>query len=137
VVATYANQWHARGSPRQLAEADTVVREHCARIGRDPSTIERLTSAWAVVRDDAELAARVLERSLVAHGIPSDQAARNLPLLGSEQAVAAGLSEYVRIGFRHLVLSFRAPWDQATMERMPAVKRLLASMCGVEPPPPG
>jgi probable F420-dependent oxidoreductase len=55
LVAEHADMWHCAGAPELFARKDAVLREHCARVGRDADAIERL---WDVeprrVEHDAE-----------------------------------------------------------------------------------
>ncbi len=42
IVAKYANEWNFNGkSPEEFVHKQRVLAEHCAAVGRDPSTIER------------------------------------------------------------------------------------------------
>jgi probable F420-dependent oxidoreductase len=50
LVAEHADAWHAFGGVETFREKDGILREHCARAGRDPDTIER---TWAAPRDAA------------------------------------------------------------------------------------
>jgi probable F420-dependent oxidoreductase len=62
LVAEYADAWHAFGDAEAFREKDGILREHCARAGRDPDTIER---TWAAPRDGA--AADALVAAGVSH----------------------------------------------------------------------
>jgi len=46
-VALYADTWNSSGNPDQMRERGAILDEHCARIGRDPSTIVRSVYGWA------------------------------------------------------------------------------------------
>ena len=50
LVAQHADMWNGIGSPADLAPKLAILDEHCAAIGRDPSTIERT----ALVGPDAD-----------------------------------------------------------------------------------
>jgi probable F420-dependent oxidoreductase len=45
IAAHYADQWHTAGAPNEWAHKSAVLDDWCARIGRDPTTIERVCAA--------------------------------------------------------------------------------------------
>ena len=47
VVAEYADRWNSHASIDQMAERNRILDEHCAAIGRDPTTIIRSLYGWA------------------------------------------------------------------------------------------
>jgi probable F420-dependent oxidoreductase len=57
LVAEYADAWHAFGDLATFQEKDGILREHCARAGRDPDAIERTWAAPASGADADALAA--------------------------------------------------------------------------------
>jgi len=123
VVAEHADMWNARGSVDALREADAALREHCAMIGRDPDAIERLTNRWVVVRATRDAAERELSASLAGHGI--QQYDEGIVALGPAHQVAEHLNETMDAGFRHLVWSFRHPFDRLTIEAAAEVRAAL------------
>jgi probable F420-dependent oxidoreductase len=52
LVAQYADAWHAFGDIDTYRQKDAILREHCARHGRDPDEIERTWNARGL--DDAK-----------------------------------------------------------------------------------
>jgi alkanesulfonate monooxygenase SsuD/methylene tetrahydromethanopterin reductase-like flavin-dependent oxidoreductase (luciferase family) len=123
IVAEVADLWNARGSLTTLLDADAALRDHCAVVGRDPESIERMANRWVVVRDDAGDARRVVEAGTAYQGLADvDQAT---VVAGSPEAVADAFRPLVDAGFRHLVWSLRAPWDLETIERLPEIRMLL------------
>jgi alkanesulfonate monooxygenase SsuD/methylene tetrahydromethanopterin reductase-like flavin-dependent oxidoreductase (luciferase family) len=123
VVAEHADMWNARGGVASLRDADEALREHCAAVGRDPEAIERLTNRWVVVRDTRAEAERALGASLAAHGV--ERYDEDICALGPVPEVAERLSETVAAGFRHLIWSFRHPFDGATIGAAAAVREAL------------
>ena len=124
-VAMYADMWHTQlGSLEQIQASDAVLRAHCAAVGRDPDTIERLASKWVTIRDDLDEALRVLEASLRYHGLEGYEP--SILAAGPPDTVAQAFRAHAEIGFKHILLSLRAPFDHETIERMPEVRRLLA-----------
>jgi alkanesulfonate monooxygenase SsuD/methylene tetrahydromethanopterin reductase-like flavin-dependent oxidoreductase (luciferase family) len=47
IVAEYADRWNSHGSVAEIAQRNRILDEHCAEIGRDPSTIIRSLYGWA------------------------------------------------------------------------------------------
>jgi alkanesulfonate monooxygenase SsuD/methylene tetrahydromethanopterin reductase-like flavin-dependent oxidoreductase (luciferase family) len=43
VAALHADAWHTWATPAELARKNTVLDQRCAEVGRDPSTITRVT----------------------------------------------------------------------------------------------
>jgi len=63
LVAEHAQMWHTFGDPEVYRRKAEILAEHCAKLGRDPSEIERM---WGVQRDKVESA-----DSLVDAGVDS------------------------------------------------------------------
>ncbi len=123
-VARYGDAWHTHGSLAEVTGHDAILRRHCADVGRDETTIERMIGVWTIIRDDAEDAHAVAELTDRHHGL--DPANRVLPALcGSPAAIADALRSYVEAGFRHIIVDVRPPFDHQTIERMPEVRELL------------
>jgi probable F420-dependent oxidoreductase len=45
IVAQHADQWHTFGAPEEWARKSAVLDDWCAKVGRDPRTIERVSAA--------------------------------------------------------------------------------------------
>jgi probable F420-dependent oxidoreductase len=45
LVAEHADAWHSFGDAATFRQKDAILREHCARVGRDPDEIERTWGA--------------------------------------------------------------------------------------------
>src|SRR3954453_11516271 len=56
LVAEHADAWHSFGDLATFQQKDAILREHCAKAGRDPDTIER---TWVAPRDGADADALV------------------------------------------------------------------------------
>ena len=134
-VAMYADMWHTQlGSLEQIQASDAALRAHCAAVGRDPDTIERMASKWVTMRDDPDEARRELESSLRYHGV--EEYDPSILAAGTPAAVAQALRTHVDAGFAHILFSLRAPFDHETIARMPEVRDLLAH-AGGDPGPGG
>jgi alkanesulfonate monooxygenase SsuD/methylene tetrahydromethanopterin reductase-like flavin-dependent oxidoreductase (luciferase family) len=120
VVAEHADMWNARGDVANLRDADEALAGHCAAVGRDPATIERLTNRWVVARPTRADAERELSASLAGHGI--DEFDPGICALGPPDEIAAQLCPTLVAGFRHVVWSFRYPFDEPTIAAAAAVR---------------
>lgn len=87
VVAKHADEWNAIGEPDEWARLNAILNEHCAAIGRDPSSIRR--SVQLFIHPATE-------------GQPGEQLAK--------------LSAYEDAGCEHAVLSFYQPPSRALLE---------------------
>ena len=122
-AARYADAWNASGTADELRAKDTILRERCAEVGRNPDEIERTVTVWLAIRDDPAEARRVLATNAAANGDTlgdDDQA-----FLGSPEKIADELRPIVEVGFRHILIDAMAPYDSETLERLPQVRELL------------
>lgn len=86
VVAEYADLWNTWGRPDLIAHKMKVLDEHCARVGRSPSDIQRTAQALTVV--DAPV---------------PDTGGR--PVIGGSRAeLADTIAEYRAIGLDELIV---------------------------------
>lgn len=49
IVAQHADRWSSHGSVDEIRERNELLNQHCAAIGRDPTSIIRSLYAWATV----------------------------------------------------------------------------------------
>jgi F420-dependent oxidoreductase-like protein len=124
LVARWADAWNAYGPPAFLAERDAILLDRCRDVGRDPSTIERSTNLNVVIRPSVRAAETAWVSWMARHRIqPGEE-----DLVGGPPGlVADAIRPYLDIGFDHIVLIFRSPWDLETMERMAEVRELLGA----------
>ena len=54
LVAEHADMWHAFGDTETYQAKSAVLAEHCAKIGRDPSQIERVWGAHENIEQEAD-----------------------------------------------------------------------------------
>jgi alkanesulfonate monooxygenase SsuD/methylene tetrahydromethanopterin reductase-like flavin-dependent oxidoreductase (luciferase family) len=118
-LARYGDQWNAFGTPEQLRELDSVLREHCDAVGRDQREIARTVNLWLVVRDDPREAERVWAEAMAHNGVSyEDSIEESRPILGTVEQVASRLREYAAVGFDGLIAEVPAPFDAETLERL-------------------
>ncbi|CAN5761279.1 LLM class F420-dependent oxidoreductase [soil metagenome] len=51
IVAMYADRWNSHGTVDQIRIRNTILNEHCERIGRNPVEITRSLYGWASLMD--------------------------------------------------------------------------------------
>jgi len=126
VVAQFADMWNARGSVEKLRSSDQVLRSHCEKLGRPSQDIERLTNRWVTVRSSRAEALLSLERSLSRHGITDYD--DGILALGPPEEVAEQLAPTIAAGFKHIVCSFRSPFDHESIQRLGEVRGILGGL---------
>ena len=124
LIARSADMWNAYGTPDELTAADGLLRAACETAGRDEREIERTTNVNVVIREDRAAAVSAWDAWHRVH-LPHGGEGR-LSAGGSVAEVAAALRAYRDVGFGHVVLIFRTPWDLATIERLPELRAALA-----------
>lgn len=96
IVAGYADEWNHWGTPETAAHKGEVFREHCEKIGRDPSEVRRSTQAFIeiVVPGDTEAVER--RERLSSGPMPV--------IMGSTEEVLDTLSRYPAAGIDELLI---------------------------------
>jgi alkanesulfonate monooxygenase SsuD/methylene tetrahydromethanopterin reductase-like flavin-dependent oxidoreductase (luciferase family) len=129
ILARHGDLWHVRGTPETLARKLDLLRGYCAEAGRSLDEIELVTGNPVIIRDDPAEAEEVYD-AIVRHngqvrgGDSAERAAGEL-LAGPPAAIAEAWRPFARLGFRHIVVDFPAPYDRETLERLPGVRELL------------
>jgi alkanesulfonate monooxygenase SsuD/methylene tetrahydromethanopterin reductase-like flavin-dependent oxidoreductase (luciferase family) len=126
IVARHADMWNAYGTPDGLVATDAILRERCDEVGRDESEIERSVNLNVVVRSTRAEAERVWASYAAAHRPREGEG--QLLVGGTIDEVATALADYGRIGFRHLILIFRSPWDLETIGALGAIREAVATL---------
>jgi F420-dependent oxidoreductase-like protein len=125
-AARYADAWNTSGTLDEVRERVDILRGHCADVGRDVSEIELTLSFPIVIRDHAADAEAAYAAILAKNGAEN---MGDVPtLLGSPQLVADGIAPFVDLGFSTVIVRLAAPYDLATIDRMPEVAELLAGV---------
>jgi alkanesulfonate monooxygenase SsuD/methylene tetrahydromethanopterin reductase-like flavin-dependent oxidoreductase (luciferase family) len=88
IVARFADEWHAWATPAEFRHKNAVLDQHCADIGRDPSSVRRLTGQ--AVR-------------ITAHE-PRPSFDTGSDVVGLPVSVAAQLDEYERSGVDEFIV---------------------------------
>ena len=130
-VARHADLWNAYASPERVAESLAILRKRCAEIGRPFDSITRTVYMEVVMRDaDADVQkywTAVEDRHGIRGRVGSDGTPRLLNVGGSPAAVAEYVRGFDALGIDEVIWIFRNPFDLETMERLPDVRRRLAT----------
>jgi len=132
IVARHADWWNADGNdPAEFARLNGVLDEHCAAIGRDPTSIRRtIGQPPPLVRPTTRQAQRDLAAILMRHGMAAgvarETAAAN-PYAGPVSAIGDRLEAMAEGGASLAVFDWMAPFDPQTLEALAGMAQTLAS----------
>ena len=116
LVAKYADANNVGGTLDNVKRKESILRAHCADVGRDPAEIERTTGRGVVViRDSRQEARRVLGAMFEQNGGAEPWTEQPV---GTPEDVAEILAPFVELGYRHMIFGFPAPYDEESMTRL-------------------
>jgi alkanesulfonate monooxygenase SsuD/methylene tetrahydromethanopterin reductase-like flavin-dependent oxidoreductase (luciferase family) len=119
IVAQYADIWNVFGMPDTLAHKDSILRAHCAEVGRDPAQIERTVGCKITIRRTEAEAERVRRAILERNRTPLDRVAGDTTFwTGTPEQIAETMIGYRRVGFHTFLVELPAPYDAETMETL-------------------
>ena len=103
IVARHADWWNLSGvPPEEFSRKAGVLAEHCAAVGRDPTSILYTWQCQTVALADSEREARAIaDRSQFFRA-----GADKYPLVGTPEQVRERLEPYPPLGVRHIILRF-------------------------------
>jgi F420-dependent oxidoreductase-like protein len=131
-TARHADLWNGFGAPDRVALVSDVLRHRCAEIGRPFDEIERTVTVHAVIRDSERAATDAWAEIARHHGIvgrvAADGTERGLTIGGSPADVARYLAAYREAGISEVIVVFRAPFDQQTLQRVGELREALAAL---------
>jgi alkanesulfonate monooxygenase SsuD/methylene tetrahydromethanopterin reductase-like flavin-dependent oxidoreductase (luciferase family) len=117
-VARVADYWNVSAAPDVLARKNGILAEHCAAVGRDPSSIIRTSNSWIVIRDSRAEAERVWAEQMARNRSDLLEDERYRMFFGPPALVAERLLEHVAAGFESTIVELPAPYDVETIERL-------------------
>ncbi|MCU1456789.1 MAG: Phthiodiolone/phenolphthiodiolone dimycocerosates ketoreductase [Actinomycetia bacterium] len=120
IVATHADRWNGSGSIEMLQHSVVKLHEHCAVVGRDPSTIELTVRNDFSLTKDRETADGELEQ-LAGFWKTTVDDARARTWIGPVDDVVESLLAFRAAGFHEAILALGAPYDGATVELLERV----------------
>ncbi len=107
IAARYADGWNVPFvSPETVAHKRTVLADHCATVGRDPSEIRTAVNVGLCQDEDALLA----QFGGLAEGV------RPGVMIGSPDQLVQRIGEYVAAGVDQINIAMRAPWDLSLLD---------------------
>ena len=131
-TARHADLWNGFGAPERIGQVSDVLRDRCAEIGRPFDEIERTVTVHAVVRDTERAATDAWTEIARHHGIvgrvAADGTERGLTIGGSPTNVARYFTGYREAGISEVIVVFRAPFDDETVERVGELREALAAL---------
>jgi F420-dependent oxidoreductase-like protein len=109
LVAKYADLWNAGGlGVEALARKIAILEEHCGRIGRDGSDIEKTYLTPLYLRSNPSEVERLLTQIPQVQTLSTDQM-RAMILAGDVAAVQRQVQAYLDIGITHIIIALRRP----------------------------
>jgi F420-dependent oxidoreductase-like protein len=125
-VARLADGWNTSGDLPEVTERVRILEEHCADVGRDPSTITKTVSFPIVIRDDPAAAKARWEELIRPNG--AADAGKVPHLLGAPEQAADAIRPYVTdLGFSTVICRMPSPFDRETVDRIGEVRELLVA----------
>jgi alkanesulfonate monooxygenase SsuD/methylene tetrahydromethanopterin reductase-like flavin-dependent oxidoreductase (luciferase family) len=123
IVAKHADYWQTGAGPDgapTFAHKSAVLAEHCAAVGRDPSTIRRLISGKFLLRaTDREASAAFEELAGRFAWSPELRAeSEAIAWIGTPDRIIERLRPYEEVGIDGLILEVYPPHDQESLERL-------------------
>lgn len=116
IVAEHADGWNAFPLPiPQIQQKLTLLRDHCAAVGRDYEAISKQLGIRAIVRQDRTALESALHEFAKQSQLPLERA-RQMAIAGTPAEVAAAVRPYVDIGFDMFLLMERTPLDYETLD---------------------
>lgn len=95
IVAKYADEWNHWGLPEVAEHKGNVFRQHCERIGRDPSTVRRSTQAMIEILVPGDTEAEERRDRRLAAGQPTIMGSAEYVLDTVARYPAAGIDEFL------------------------------------------
>jgi F420-dependent oxidoreductase-like protein len=125
-TARFGDAWNTSGTVEEVRERLAILRGHCADVGRDVGDIELTVSFPIIIRDDSA------EAEAAFAAIMANNGAKDMgevpTLFGGPELVADGIAPFAELGFSTVIVRLAAPYDLATIDRMPEVAELLAGV---------
>ena len=117
IVAKYATHWNVWGGPEVLTRKGRILDEHCAVVGRDPTTMKRSANMPMRFTESAE-AKEELAQALVKRFGRSEADARDTVLAGGVAQMQDTIGRLQEAGVDELfVPTFVPQWDRDQLDR--------------------
>ena len=120
LVARYADNWN--WIPTAPLEAYkhklSVLREHCAAVGRDPAEIQQSLNPDFFISDDPKRIDQVLQVNARSAGKRVEEI-RDSWIAGNPEEVRKKLQAFIDLGVTSFVFALRPPFDGASKAKVP------------------
>jgi alkanesulfonate monooxygenase SsuD/methylene tetrahydromethanopterin reductase-like flavin-dependent oxidoreductase (luciferase family) len=117
IVARHADLWQIWLSPTSLEDwqrKDRVLQGHCADLGRDHTTIQRIIGGKVVIRPSQEAADAAWREEVRLHQWPESMT--SFSWIGTPERIAEQIVAFRRAGAQGFTASVAAPLDLETIE---------------------
>ncbi len=109
IAARHADGWNVPFIPPELfAHKRSVLHDHCADVGRDPSEIRCAVNVGVAPDDDALARQFGAIAEMVRPGV----------LMGSTEQMTDSIGRYAEAGADQINLALRAPWEHDLLETL-------------------
>ena len=131
LAAKYADGWNVPYiGLEEFERLSGVLDEHCAEVGRDPTTIRRSINLQFNLGSTAAAADAAREKLEAEWGERAGEIAEGA-LLGTPDDAFERVSQFVEAGAEGVSVALRAPWDEAALtayveEVVPALRKRFA-----------
>ncbi len=116
VVAKHADIWNTFGSPEVFKHKLTVLREHCANVGRSFDEIEISWAGLMAVTDSWSQKEALVGAMSRAFGRPPEEVEQGL-LVGSVEEIRGRISRLLEAGVTHFIPIAAAPFNHGWIRR--------------------
>jgi len=118
IAARYADHWNVWGGPEVLTRKIRVLKDHCATLGRDPTSITKSANTPLLFTDKPEEIDRLVASVIRRYGWP-EAAVRDMTLAGSVAQVQEKLGRLQDAGVQQVFIpTFLPPWNLERLDRL-------------------
>jgi F420-dependent oxidoreductase-like protein len=108
LVAEYADACNVVAAPSELVRKFSILKEYCARVGRDFNSITRTTMSYCLIADTDDQARATLP-NWARTVFPGD--ITSYGLIGAPDTIRERLAAYTDAGVQELILRFHNPFN--------------------------
>lgn len=117
IVARYADVANVIGPVSVVRRKLGVLRDHCARVGRDFAAIEKTVHMPIFANEDAAALAPVRAFAKAHYDLSDEQVLEEIPV-GTAAHVRAVLERYAELGVSGVIFPAPGPWDYEAFRRL-------------------
>lgn len=116
LVAEYADQWNAMGSPEIMKRDIDIIARHGDKLGRDTSEIEKTVMMPLCYTEDEKMGKAVCELLAGTQGL-TPEAMWKQSMIGGKDACLERVAAYEAVGVTHFIFMTFPPFDMEGMQR--------------------